>query len=404
VRTSIERLPALVGVLPAIGVFFAPLVTIRPNRVAEGVAVRAWEQLPGVGAGAPGGWLTTGISVVALVTILAVGGLVVVSAVRRSRVSASVMLVWSVAITVLPWLLVAGTVRAFVDAGETTELTRFSPAGGLWLAQLAAVASWHAQMHGGAHSRRFAVAALLLSASFVAVLFSTQPFDLLSYRLEFAVRAERFWQEARTHVVLSASSVLAACGIGIPAGMIAYRHPRVRDAILGVISTVQTIPSLAMFGLLIAPLAALSRAVPALRAAGVSGVGATPALIALTLYALLPIVRNTLTGLSTVPPDVRESGVAMGMSRRQQFWMVEVPIALPLVVRGVRTAAVQAVGNTTVAGLIGAGGLGWFIFQGLGQAAIDLVVLGVIPIVLLAVITDRLFERVRRAVAWGASS
>lgn len=400
------------GVLPAIGVFFAPLVTIRPNRVAEGVAVRAWEQLPGVGAGAPGGSLTTGISVAALVTILAVGGLVVVSAVRRSRVSASVMLVWSVAITVLPWLLVAGTVRAFVDAGETTELTRFSPAGGLWLAQLAAVASWHAQMHGGAqrevhsgvHSRRLAVAALLLSVAFVSILFSTQPFDLLSYRLEFAVRAERFWQEARTHVVLSASSVLAACGIGIPAGMIAYRHPRVRDAILGVISTVQTIPSLAMFGLLIAPLAALSRAVPALRAAGVSGVGATPALIALTLYALLPIVRNTLTGLSTVPPDVRESGVAMGMSRRQQFWMVEVPIALPLVVRGVRTAAVQAVGNTTVAGLIGAGGLGWFIFQGLGQAAIDLVVLGVIPIVLLAVITDRLFERVRRAVAWGASS
>jgi osmoprotectant transport system permease protein len=148
---------------------------------------------------------------------------------------------------------------------------------------------------------------------------------------------------------------------------------------------------MALFGLLMAPLAALSRAVPLLRAIGVRGIGAAPALIALALYALLPIVRNTVIGLASVPISAFEAGRGMGMSPKQLFWRVEWPMALPHVLTGLRTASVQAVGNTAVAALIGAGGLGMLIFQGLGQAAPDLVLLGVIPLILLAVAVDRIW-------------
>ena len=150
----------------------------------------------------------------------------------------------------------------------------------------------------------------------------------------------------------------------------------------------QTLPSLAFFGLLIAPLSALSSAVPALREAGIRGIGATPAVIALTIYALLPIIRNTYVGLRQVDPAVVDAGLGMGMSRGQVFRRIELPLSAPLVLEGIRTAAVQAVGNTAVAALIGAGGLGYFIFAGLGQAAFDLVILGAIPIIVMALVVD----------------
>jgi len=144
--------------------------------------------------------------------------------------------------------------------------------------------------------------------------------------------------------------------------------------------------------LLIAPLSYLSRSLPFLREIGITGVGWAPAMIALVLYSLLPIVRNTYSSLKVIPTDTVEAARAMGMSRIQVLGKVEIPISLPIVLAGVRTAAVQAVGNTTMAALIGAGGLGVFVFQGLGQAAMDLVLLGALPIVALALIVDSLMQ------------
>ncbi|MEE9365073.1 MAG: ABC transporter permease, partial [Dehalococcoidales bacterium] len=145
------------------------------------------------------------------------------------------------------------------------------------------------------------------------------------------------------------------------------------------------------------PLSALSFAFPALREFGIRGVGVAPALIALIVYSLLPIVRNTFVGLRQLDPAVIDAGLGMGMSRPQVFRRLEVPLAAPLVLEGVRMASVQAVGLAAVAALIGAGGLGWFIFQGLGQAAPDLIILGAIPIIVLALVVDAVMRTVVRA-------
>jgi osmoprotectant transport system permease protein len=160
---------------------------------------------------------------------------------------------------------------------------------------------------------------------------------------------------------------------GIPLGIVASRQAGLRAAVLGVAGILQTIPSLAMLALLLALL---------------EKIGALPAIIALTLYALLPIVRNTLAGLESVSADVREAAKGIGMTPRQQLWMVELPLALPIIVAGIRTAAVVGVGIATLSAFIGAGGLGQFINRGLALANTDLILLGAIPAALLALLVD----------------
>lgn len=204
-------------------------------------------------------------------------------------------------------------------------------------------------------------------------------------------RRDRFVEESFVHLRLFSTAVLAAGFIGIPLGIMASRSKRLAGPVLVFVDGAQTIPSMALFGLLMAPLAMLSETFPFLRSMGFSGVGAAPALIALTLYAMLPIVRNTIAGLNDVSEAVLDIGRGMGMLPKQLFLRVRWPIALPYVLAGLRTASVQAVGNTAVAALIGAGGLGIMIFQGLGQAAPDLILLGVIPLIVLAVTVDRLW-------------
>ncbi|WP_169313549.1 ABC transporter permease [Spirochaeta africana] len=229
----------------------------------------------------------------------------------------------------------------------------------------------------------------LLTAMAIAATLYLGESGSLALVQEFTVRSDRFLQESLTHLQLAFGSACAAALVGIPLGILAYRSDTAGRVVFSLVSGVQTVPSLALFGLMIAPLALLSRSVPALRAVGLQGIGFAPAFLALLLYSLLPIVRNTYTSLAALPQDVLRAGQGMGMTRVQLFRYVELPLALPIVLAGVRTAAVQAVGNTTIAALIGAGGLGSFVFQGLGQGADDLIVLGVLPIVGLAVCTDR---------------
>jgi len=139
-------------------------------------------------------------------------------------------------------------------------------------------------------------------------------------------------------------------------------------------------------------------ALPALRELGIRGIGTTPALIALIIYSLLPIVRNTFVSLGQVDLAVVDAGSGMGMTRYQVFRRLEMPLAAPLVLEGVRIAAVQAVGLAAVAALIGAGGLGQLVLQGIGQAASDLIILGALPIIGLALVVDILMRTLVRAV------
>jgi osmoprotectant transport system permease protein len=193
----------------------------------------------------------------------------------------------------------------------------------------------------------------------------------------------RFWLSHRVelasllaqHVVLVTISTAVAVAIAVPLGVFAFRRPRISAPIVSVANIVQTIPSLAMFGFLLP--------VPLL-----GGVGARAAIVVLILYALLPIVRTTIAGLKGIDPSVREAGVAMGMSPRELLRQVELPLALPSIVAGIRVAAVVGVGSATIAAAIGAGGLGAYIYRGLSMVDSTVILAGAIPAALLALSVD----------------
>ena len=213
----------------------------------------------------------------------------------------------------------------------------------------------------------------------------------LSLLKEYANRQDVFNAALAQHLTLLVGTLVPALLIGVPLGILCYRRPPTQGAVFAVLNVIQTVPSVALFGLLIAPLAGLTRAWPWLSSLGIAGTGMTPALIALVLYALLPLARGVVAGLSQVPTEVLESADAMGMNTRQRFWQIQLPLALPVLLRGLRVVAVQTVGMAVIAALIGAGGFGALVFQGLLSSALDLVLLGVIPTIMLAVVVDALF-------------
>jgi osmoprotectant transport system permease protein len=232
------------------------------------------------------------------------------------------------------------------------------------------------------------VLAVVGVASGVVVMAVAGAFDSLSIVREYEGRHQVFADALVRHVALVGASVGAAVVIGFPLGVAAARSPRVRGPLFAVLNILQTIPSIALFGLLIVPLSALVEAAPQLAAFGIAGIGVTPAIIALVLYALLPVVRNTSAGLASVDSAVIEAGRGMGLTARQIFRQVELPLALPVLLAGLRIVTVQAIGLAVVAALIGAGGLGTFVFEGLGQYAVDLVLLGALPAIFLALAVD----------------
>jgi osmoprotectant transport system permease protein len=237
--------------------------------------------------------------------------------------------------------------------------------------------------------RVFTVAAI---GAGIAGLAAVGTFDSLSIVREYATRRQLFADAVLRHIALVAGSVGPAIVIGLPLGVAAARKPRLQAPLFAVLNLLQTIPSIALFGLLIVPLAALATAVPQLAALGVGGIGVAPAIVALVLYALLPVVRNTSAGLAGVDAAVIEAGRGMGLKSRQIFWHVELPLALPVLLAGLRIVTVQAIGLAVVAALIGAGGLGTFVFEGLGQYAVDLVLLGALPAIFLALTTDFILQ------------
>ena len=181
------------------------------------------------------------------------------------------------------------------------------------------------------------------------------------------------------HLELVLVAILIASAIAIPTGVYLTRRAGMRGWVLGFANVLQTIPSLALFGFLIpVPL--------------IGGIGRRTAIVALVLYALLPVVRNTSAGLAGVDTAAIEAGRGMGLTKRQIFWQLELPLALPVLLAGLRIVTVQAIGLAVVAALIGAGGLGTFVFEGLGQYAVDLVLLGALPAIFLALAADFMLQ------------
>ena len=366
-------LALLVGLGLAAG-FGLAFLSHAPNRLVSGAGIPLWHVLGGVHG-------------IALLPAAALVLAVFVSGTRRMQgVVALAATVWLVA---LIWL--AGA-HASALALTSPPLSRTSLGAGFWiLVTLSALALADAlqRLRLRPFGQVLAWAAVALP---LAGLASSGALDQLSLFKEYESRHDVFAAALFRHTQIVAASMLFTLLVGVPLGAAAHRSARLARPLFAVLNVFQTIPSIALFGLLIAPLALLAAALPPLARLGVSGVGLAPAVIALTLYSLLPIARSVDAGLGQVPRSALEAAAGMGFTRRQMFWRVEVPIALPPLLAGVRVSAVQAIGLAVVAALIGAGGLGAIIFQGLLGSALDLVLLGVLPVVALAVLVDAAFN------------
>jgi osmoprotectant transport system permease protein len=199
---------------------------------------------------------------------------------------------------------------------------------------------------------------------------------------EILDRKEDIVQATWQHLEMSLVAVLIAILISVPTGIILTRYQRLASPIIGVASLFQTVPSLALLGFMIPIL----------------GIGWTPAIVALTIYGLLPILRNTYTGIMNVDRSMIEAGVGMGMTSLQVLFKVELPLALSVIMAGIRTATVMIIGVATLASLIGAGGLGDLIFRGIATVSPELILAGAIPAALLALIFDVFLEWLEKTV------
>ncbi len=187
--------------------------------------------------------------------------------------------------------------------------------------------------------------------------------------------ADEMVQLTSEHFVLVLISISVAIAIGLPLGILISRKTSLRTPILGFANIMQTIPSLALFGFLI-PLPFIG------------GIGKRTAIVALILYALLPILRNTMVGILSIDPAVREAAVAMGLTGRQLLWQIELPLAARTILAGIRVATVTTIGTATIAAAIGGGGLGVFIFRGIASVDTTQILAGAAPAAILALLSD----------------
>jgi osmoprotectant transport system permease protein len=372
----LDRLGTLLVVVGVATLVCLPFVYFKANRIVPGDPRTMLEAVP----------LWTALACQAT---LLVGAVIAIGAANaRVRLAAALLGIVALALTVAA----AGT--ALTPAGNKVVRVAAGPAFWVLLVCLGLMATDAITRLRPGPLLRVLFLCVFLAAAVLAL--GSGAFDHLSVMREYLVNAERFTRELRQHVLLAAGSLGAAVLVGLPLGIACYRVPRIRAGILGTLNVIQTIPAIALFGILMAPLGALAAAVPLAERLGIRGIGAAPAVVALFLYSLLPIVANTVAGLNRVSRAAVEAARGMGMTPWQVLARVELPLALPVIVTGIRVVLVQNIGMVTVAALIGGGGLGTFVFQGIGQTAIDLVLLGAIPIVALAfsaaVVLDALVE------------
>jgi osmoprotectant transport system permease protein len=359
----------------SLAVLVAGFVGYAPNRLVSGRPIALWAAADALS--------TAGI--VALGAILLAACLM-----TPSRALHYVVAVLAAALLLLA-LAAAGHAASILTIGAKPA-SRISLGAAFWtLIACAALAVVDAlqRLAVGSAAR---VLAVVVIASGAVVLATAGIFDALSIAREYESRRQVFADALLRHVTLVAASVGAAVAIGFPLGVAVVRNPHLQGPVFAILNTLQTIPSIALFGLLIVPLSSLTAAVPQLEVLGIAGIGVAPAIIALVLYALLPVVRNTSAGLTGVDSAIVEAARGMGLTRRQIFWQVELPLAFPVLLAGLRIVTVQAIGLAVVAALIGAGGLGTFVFEGLGQYAVDLVLLGALPAIVLSLAADFMLQ------------
>jgi osmoprotectant transport system permease protein len=357
-----------------------PFVRVAPNRLVSGEPVFLGDALLHLN-----GQVIVPL-LLALFTLLSVA----VLQPRKRITQVLVFLAMAAALAGL-WLLAGHIANNANNAIETqNSFARTALGAGFWA--LGALA-WLISIDAAARLQLATLPRLLLQiALLLPLLLSLNQGLNLSIAQEYANHSDVFGPAILRHLQIVMLAVAPALVIGLLLAWRMSKNRELRQAIFPVLNVLQTIPSIALFGLLMAPLAWIALQWPALSRAGIGGVGIAPAVLALLMYALLPIARSALAGLEQVPAEAVYAARAMGMSSRQILWEVELPLALPALLIGLRTAVVQTTGLAAVCALVGAGGLGQIMFDGLFSAANELVILGVIPIVLLAMLADTAFK------------
>ncbi|MBJ7577932.1 ABC transporter permease [Devosia sp. MC532] len=372
-----DRLGVIIAGLVAFALW-SPLVVFKANRIVPGQALGWVDALP-----APLGFVAMGV-------FGSVGALALLRFDPRWRLV--------LALASLIGLAVALGFAADMATTEGDKISRTAPAGGLWIAALAfglLATDSVVKLRLGPMAR---VALVVLMAGLAGAALWFGLWENVSVLREYANQAEVFWRELGTHIILALGSLAAAVVVGIPLGIVLHKAKPIRAGVVGVLSAIQTVPSIALFGLLIAPLAWVSANIPGAANLGIAGIGPAPAMVALFLYSLMPVVANTLSGLAAVPAAANEAAKGMGMTTWQRMMHIQLPLSFPSLLTAIRVVLVQNIGLATIASLIGGGGLGVFVFQGVGQTAMDLVLLGAVPTVALAfasaVVLDALVEGV----------
>ena len=374
---AIDKLGVLIAAIALVALFM-PFAAFRANRIVLGESKSILGALPG--------WE-------AAILILALVASIVLALLKTPTLW---RLAVSLAMLALLFVAIGHAATNLTPPGD--RIARVSPGGGFWLlifafALLAADAIARLKLTPWTR-----IAVLGGVAAFVAILLASGTLNDVSVLREYFNRGETFWREAQTHVALALGSLFAATIVGVPVGILCHRSDALRAPVLNVLNIIQTIPSIALFGLLIAPLAWVAANIPGASALGVSGIGAAPAMVALFGYSLLPVVANTVVGLESVPPADDDAAKGMGMTDWQRLVGVQFPLAFPVILTGIRIVLVQNIGLATIAALIGGGGFGVFVFQGVAQTAMDLVLLGAVPTVALAfaaaVVLDAVVELV----------
>jgi osmoprotectant transport system permease protein len=370
---SIDKVPLTAAAMGLAAIILTSFATFRPNRIAAGKALLLTQ--------------TRGDLWIAVLVLWVV--LIIASVVRvPDRWHLFFMGILS-SVLLLLLIFTAGS-HAASTAAEAGPIARISLGPAFWTPLFALIVILTDTRQRSDKEKTLITFMIVVTGGLVIGMLVSGRLDMLSIMREFANRKERFFGEMFTHLALVGSSVGLALALGLPLGLLAHRKERFYNPTFFTLNTLQTMPSLALFGILIPVLAAVTLRFPILSDLGIKGIGAAPAIIALTVYSLLPVARNTYTGFAAVDPAAIEAGTGMGMTRAQLLLRVEIPIASPIILNGIRVALVQAIGLTAVAALIGAGGLGVFIFQGLGQAANDLILLGALPTIFIAVVADSL--------------
>lgn len=369
---------SLVGVA---SLLFMPIITYKPNRISQGFQYRSIEYLGG--------------SVILIVVLWAI--LIGLSFYAKNKKNLLVFITSLVLFIGLFW-----TIQVNAKDYIESSAARISLSSGFYIQMFLMYMLFSTYTEKIKGYRILKILGFSTIALVLGFLFLQGSFDDFSIIKEFYSKKSQFFNNLRIHAILTFSSVITGSLIAIPLGFLAYSKKNLEGKIMIPLSIIETIPSLSLFAIFLVPLSGLGK-LGFFNAIGVSGIGWAPAYLALTLYTLLPIGRNTLTGFYSVDRNIVQAAKGMGMSKSQVLGKIELPLAFPVIFTGIRIAFIQTIGGAVLAGLVGGGGMGTFVFLGLGEASPDLILLGVLPIVFFTIILDYLlkaFEKTMRRVIY----